>query len=261
MAGVGGASWVAYLAFRRTAMLALAAAQHLEPVDEPDLFGAVRPAGEPVGALLVVAPTAAPRLAELLSRASPELVAVAEPALDVLPLVIDAGWSACSAYTAMVAPDLRGVPALPVPEPYKVQPVALDDADDAVTLEEALLVDVMYGGSAAATTVRDLPAEAEHLRRLPGIHLFAAVDPHGLCVATAGTRVVGTTAVLAAVATIPVARRRGLAQALSSAALRAAAAAGASEAFLDAATGTDFYRRLGFSGLGVVMHCRRPTSP
>ena len=131
VSGVGNASWAAYLAFRRSAVLALATAQHLEPVDESDVFGAVRATGEPIGALLVVAPTAGPRLAELLARTSPELVVVAEPALDVLSQVFEAGWSACASYTAMVAPDLQVGPVLPVPEPYQIQHVSLDDTQRA----------------------------------------------------------------------------------------------------------------------------------
>jgi ribosomal protein S18 acetylase RimI-like enzyme len=254
----GGATWAAYVAFRRAAVFALARAQGLEPVDEPDLVGAVRSGDEPAGALLVTGPGVEPPLRALLATTSPEVVVVTEPALDLLPVVIEAGWSACAAHTAMLADDLAAVPAVPVPAPYLLQRVALDEETEGVSLEEALLIDVMYGGSAAAASVRDLPAEAERLRRLPGIHLFAALDPHGLPVATAGARVVGATAMLAAVATIPAARRRGLGRALSSAALRAAAEAGATQAFLDAATDGALYRPLGFTTLGIAMHCRRP---
>jgi GNAT superfamily N-acetyltransferase len=259
VSGEGGASWAAYVAFRRAAVLALAEAQHLEPVDEPDLVGAVRPGGEPAGALLVTGTGAAARLGALLARSSPDVVLVMEPALDLLPGVIEAGWRHCAAHTAMLVRPLTAVPEIPVPEPYRLHRVALEESADGVSLEEALLVDVMYGGSAAEASVRDLPAEAERLRRLPGIHLFAGVDPHGMCVATAGARVVGTTAMLAAVATIPAARRRGLGRALSSAALRAAAEAGATQAFLDAADAAGLYQRLGFDELGLVVHCRRPT--
>ena len=48
--------------------------------------------------------------------------------------------------------------------------------------------------------------------------------------------------------------------ALSSAALRAAADVGAEQAFLDAAEVGGLYRRLGFVELGIVVHCRRPAS-
>ena len=116
---------------------------------------------------------------------------------------------------------------------------------------------MLHGSTDAASTRRDLPLEADALRMLPGIALVAAVDAGGNCIATAGTRVVGRSALVSAVATIPQYRRRGIAAALTTAALRAARQAGAMRAFLDAYGGENVYGRLGFRPIGTVTRCER----
>jgi ribosomal-protein-alanine N-acetyltransferase len=79
-------------------------------------------------------------------------------------------------------------------------------------------------------------------------------------VGTAGCRVLGRSALVCAVATIPAFRRRGVAAALIAAVLDGARRAGATRAFLDASSGESIYARQGFTHLGTVIKCERPTS-
>ena len=196
-------------------------------------------------------------LVRALDAGSPDWVALTEPALALVPLARDRGCDVMHPVVAMQRSSLAGLPELPVPAGIVVQPVDLSGAADSVSVEEALLVDMLHGGTDAEIARRDLPLEADALRLLPGITLLAAVDEGGSCVATAGTRVVGRTALVSAVATIPQYRRRGIAAALTSAALRSAREGGATRAFLDAAAGETVYGRLGFEPLGTVIRCER----
>jgi GNAT superfamily N-acetyltransferase len=196
-------------------------------------------------------------LTRALDVGSPDWVALTEPALTLLPLVRDHGCDLVHSVLAMGMPSLARLPDLPLPPNVVVQPVNLTGAEESISLEEALLVDMLHGGTDATSARRDLPLEADALRLLPGISLLAAVDDGGSCVATAGTRIVGRTALVSAVATIPQYRRRGIAAGLTAAALSAAREEGATRAFLDASDGESVYARLGFQPLGLVTRCER----
>jgi GNAT superfamily N-acetyltransferase len=197
------------------------------------------------------------RLTRALDRGSAHWVALAEPASELLPLVTDRGYLVAHTVLALGMFSLAELPELPLPPSVSLQPVDVYEREDSISLEEALLVDVLHGSTHAASARRDLPQEADSLRHLPGITLVAAVDAGGSCVATAGTRVVGRSALVSAVATIPQYRRQGIAAALTSAALRAAREAGARRAFLDAYDGRSVYARLGFQPIGMVTRCER----
>ncbi|MBK5308192.1 MAG: GNAT family N-acetyltransferase [Frankiaceae bacterium] len=180
-----------------------------------------------------------------------------EPATSLLPVVRDSGCVVTYSVLAMQLPTLASLPEVPLPPAVSVQTVDVHDEGAAMSVEEALLVDVMHGGTDAASSRRDLPLEADALRHMPGVTLVAAVDAGGSCIATAGTRVVGRSALVSAVATIPEFRGRGIAAALTTAALRAARDAGARRAFLDASNGASVYARLGFAPIGRVTRCER----
>ena len=196
-------------------------------------------------------------LTRALETASADWVALIEPAAALVPLASERGYVVMRSVRAMGLPSLAALPNLPLPVGMTMQQVDVDAGEDGISLEEALLVDVLHGSTDAATARRDLPLEADALRALRGITLLAAVDPGGSCIATAGSRVVGRSALVSAVATIPQYRRRGIAAALTAAALRAARQAGATRAFLDAYDGESVYASLGFQPIGLVTRCER----
>jgi GNAT superfamily N-acetyltransferase len=209
------------------------------------------------GGVWALAPDVRRPLARTLDASSPDWVALTEPARELVPVVTDHGYVVVQSVLAMGMLSLADLPEIPLPPHVTLQPVDVHGSADSISVEEALLVDVLHGGTDAASARRDLPLEAEALRGLPGITLLAAVDEGGSCVATAGTRVVGRSALVSAVATIPQYRRRGIAAALTAAALDAARRAGAVRAFLDASAGESVYERLGFRPIGMVTRCHR----
>jgi ribosomal protein S18 acetylase RimI-like enzyme len=255
-----GDPWYRYLELRRRALAELTRHQDLQYVAGPGLFGAL-PAGEGGrgGALWVLEVSARDVLAAALDSAAPDWLALAESALPLQEVARERGWTQARAVVAMARPALDDLPPVEMPIPYALQHVDTQAQDpERLSVEEALLVDVLHGDSEVEHADRDLPAEAGLLRGLPGVSLHVAVDAGGSCVASAGVRLLGDSALICAVATIPAARRHGLATALTTAALHAARDAGATAAFLDAAGGASIYRRLGFTDLGVVVRCERP---
>ncbi|HEY7633315.1 MAG TPA: GNAT family N-acetyltransferase [Thermoleophilaceae bacterium] len=148
--------------------------------------------------------------------------------------------------TAMVCRDLRTVPTLTLPNDLTLRPVRrlADDASDGVPLENAV----------AAAKLADPRIEDPHtvfagyLRSLPStVRLLAAVDAADVVRATSGCGAFGTAASVMFVNTDPNWRRRGIGQAMTAAALRAAQGLGAQHACLDATgAGRSIYSRLGF---------------
>jgi GNAT superfamily N-acetyltransferase len=242
---------------RRRALREYAKARELRYFTGPGLFGATDPDGGTGGGVWALRPEVDERLRRVLASGSPDWVALTEPADAMLPIVSDAGCVVVRSVLAMELPTLSDVPELPLPHNVSMQRVDVAGDGDAISIEEALLVDMLHGSTDAASARRDLPLEADALRHLPGITLVAGVDSGGSCIATAGTRVVGRSALVSAVATIPQYRRQGIAAALTAAALRAARQAGARRAFLDAYAGESVYARLGFRPIGTVTRCER----
>jgi ribosomal protein S18 acetylase RimI-like enzyme len=73
--------------------------------------------------------------------------------------------------------------------------------------------------------------------------------------------VVDSSALIAAVSTVPAFRRRGIGTAMTHHALEAAASDGARDAYLDATdAGLGIYTRLGFQQLGRVVYVERSGS-
>jgi GNAT superfamily N-acetyltransferase len=258
---VTASSWDAYISFRHRALLRLAGLGQLAVVDEPGMVGAYSPDGGAHGGLLVLGRVPGARLAEVLRGGRPQWVAVLPPAQPHLPEVVEHGWDVVEVRHAMALPDLDLIRPAPMPPEVSVQPVAVRHGGAGYPLEPALRLAVDYGEKTQPAATRDLELEAQMLRRLSGIQFFAATTSDGSCVGTAGSRVVDSSALVASVATYPTARRRGIGTAMTAVALRAAATAGAVDAYLDATdAGCGIYRRLGFLDVGPVIYCERSRS-
>jgi ribosomal protein S18 acetylase RimI-like enzyme len=160
------------------------------------------------------------------------------------------GWRADRPSTAMVLGNVDVVPVTTLPGGLVLRPVnrLASEAPDGVPLEDAVAVAI-----ASDPGITD-PADefAGFLRRLPSaVRLFAAVDDGGVVHATSGCEVFGEYARILFVNTEPGRRRRGIGQAMTAEALRAAAALGARRAVLHATVdGTSVYTRLGFEAAG-----------
>jgi ribosomal protein S18 acetylase RimI-like enzyme len=151
--------------------------------------------------------------------------------------------------TAMICRDLQTVPAVPLPSELTFRPVRRldDDVRDGVPLEDAVAAAML-----ADLRIDDPPEVfADFLRSLPpAIRLFAAVDGDGAVRATSGSGAFGAEANVIFVNTDPDCRGRGIGQAMTAAALRAAKDCGARRACLDATdAGLSIYRRLGFEAV------------
>lgn len=251
-------TWDAYVAFRTRALHRLAALTGGRLVEEPGVVRLV-PAEDGVrGGLLVwdaVAPD--PVREVLVADTAPQWVALLPAAAELAPVVAESGFDRQEQRVAMALPDLSRLQQPPLPPDVVIGPVAVRQASEGSSLEEAVRLSVLYGEDPSASS-RDLELEAQLLRRLSGIRFFAALDAAGQCVATGGSRVVDGAALVAGVATLPAYRRRGIGTAITAVALQAAAEAGAREAFLDSSPdGVSIYRRLGFAEIGPVCWCER----
>jgi len=161
------------------------------------------------------------------------------------------GWTS-DVVTAMVCRDLRALSAVSLPSELTVRPVQrlADDEPGGVSLEDAVAAAI-----SAAPAIKDPPPVfAEYLRSLPSpFRLFAAVDRDGVIRATSGCGVFGQYATVIFVNTELGWRGRGIGQAMTAQALRAAQRSGAKQACLDAsAAGASIYRRLGFETAGTL---------
>ena len=251
-------TWDGYVAFRTRALQRLAALTGGHVVAEPGLVRLVADDEAVRGGVLLWGSVEPAAVADVLAaEGAPQWVALLPPAADLAPVVAEAGWSSQELRTAMALPDLTRLREAPLPPDVVIGPVAVRQSSEGSSLEEAVRLSVLYGEDPSASS-RDLELEAQLLRRLSGIRFFAALDAEGRCVATGGSRVVDGAALVAGVATLPSHRRRGIGTAITAVALRAAAEAGAREAFLDSSPeGVGIYQRLGFAEIGPVCWCER----
>ena len=222
-------------------------------VDGIGLRGVLPGSEDPRIQLLVTDDQAYDALADLLPDARGGMIRVFGTATRCAQLVADRlAWSS-DTVAAMVCSDLRTVPSLTLPGDLTLQPVRRlgDDEGSGVALADAVAA-----AMSASPAIEDPPAVfAEYLRSLPStFRLFAAIDSHGAVRATSGSGVFGQYATVIFVNTDSHWRGRGIGQAMTAQALRAAARAGARQASLDASdAGRSIYLRLGFENAGTVI--------
>ena len=215
-------------------------------IDRPGVRGLLASSDDPRIRLLVTDDRAYDVLSALLADARAGMVNVVARAARCTELVdADPAFKPNQAM-AMICRDLRTVPALALPSGLTLRPVRrlAGDAADGVALQDAV-TSAMLGDGA----IDDPPAVfARYLRALPSaMRLFVAVDGDGVVRATSGSGAFGAEASVIFVNTQPDWRGRGIGQAMTVAALRAAQEHGARRACLDAsAAGLSIYRRLGF---------------
>ena len=251
-------AWEEYVAFRRRALHRMAELAGLERIDEPGLVGAVAMAGPARGGVLVTEPHGAGPLLDVLASGRPQWVGLRHRSPDLLAALAQQGWHVAQELQAMSMSDLDTLHLVPMPVGITAVEVAVRQGGPGYPLHLALEVELENSRDDAAAPMRDLELEARLMREL-SVRFFAAVTDEGACVGTAGSRVVDSSALVAAVATVPSYRRRGLGTAMTCRALLAARADGAVNGFLDATpAGATIYRRLGFSDLGPVVYCERP---
>jgi GNAT superfamily N-acetyltransferase len=228
-------------------------------VDEAGLRGVMPGAEDPQARLLVTDDHAHDVLAALLPYARTGMIRVFETAARCVHLVADQlGWGT-DTVTAMVCRDLDALPVLALPDDLALRSVRrlAGDSGDGVALTDAVAA-----ASSADPALKDAPdVLAEFLLTLPStFHLLAAVDSGGTARATSGFGVFGRYATVIFVNTDRDWRGRGIGQAMSAHALRAAQRAGARQASLDASeAGRSIYLRLGFEIAGSVTRFVSPT--
>jgi ribosomal protein S18 acetylase RimI-like enzyme len=161
------------------------------------------------------------------------------------------GWAAGEAQLAMVLTTIDDGTPSALPDGLALRPVEGPAFHDVLTvpLEDAIAVAV-----ASDPSIEDPAGAAAYFGALPpSARLFAAVDASGVAHATSACHVFGEYAQIFFVNTEPTWRRRGVGQAMTFEALRAAAAAGARRAFLHATEdAVSIYERLGFEPVGMV---------
>jgi GNAT superfamily N-acetyltransferase len=232
----------------------VAASAGQEQLDEPGVRGVLAWTGGPRARLLVTDDRAYDVLAALLADIRAGMINVFASASQCADLVgRHTAWRAATV-TAMIRWGLDAVPSSPLPDELTLRRVRRleDDPRDGVSLADA----------AAAAMNADPriegPPEAfdSYLRGLsPTVRLFAAVDRDGLVRATSGTGVFGHAASVFFVNTDPGWRKRGVAHAMTAAALVASKGAGAQHACLDATdTGLRIYEQLGFQPVTPTTH-------
>jgi len=215
------------------------------PVRTPGAHGLLPSTAAHVVRLLVTDDRAYDILAAALPDARAGLINVFAAAERCAALVDNhPAWEPNQA-TAMVCGDLQAVPALPLPSGLTLRPVKRLAADpaDGVPLQDAVAA-AMFASPAS----NDPPdVLADYLRSLPpAVRLLAAVDGEGIVRATSAYGSFGTEASVMFVNTHPDWRRRGIGQAMTAAAPRAAQACGARRACLDASNAGTRNERLGF---------------
>jgi GNAT superfamily N-acetyltransferase len=202
--------------------------------------------GIPVGRLLITDDRAEQPLVDHLDHPGVGFVVVADTAPRCLALVEAAhGFALTDAASMMTRPRLDDLPTFDLPGGLERAPVGAGG----VTFDDAVLACLAFDeyGGAPETTMR------QFLRTLPRASLLAAVDRRGAVHATSGSGVFGDDAVVISVTTDPAWRGRGVATAMTAAALQAARANGATRASLDATPlGEPIYRRLGFDHAGGI---------
>jgi ribosomal protein S18 acetylase RimI-like enzyme len=219
-------------------------------VSEPGVHGLLPSEDAPFMRLLVTDDRAHDAIAPLLSDARRGMVTILAEAQRCLELIDrHPAWTRSETSTAMVHRDLKAAPTLALPPELSVCPVRrlAGDPDDGVPLEQAVAA-----AKRADPRSKSSAAEfADYLRSLPfTVRLFAAVDAAGAVRATSGCFTFGRAASVFFVNTDSDWRRRGIGQAMTALALRAARDSGARHASLDATgAGARIYERLGFEAV------------
>lgn len=218
-----------------------------ELIDEPGILGLVgRSADGLEGRVLVVDDQARETLTSRLRELFARVLYVLDDAEACSALISQSGGFRPNRCTAMVCDDLDAVPDLALPTELSLRPVAAAPEDDAsVPLAAAAQAAFRSDPQMAPTT--DPDAFLDYLRSIPNTRYLAAVDDQAVVRATAAAANWGGTTGVFFVNTDPAWRGRGIGTAMTAAALRGAAAAGARRACLDASDlGLSIYRRLGF---------------
>lgn len=216
-------------------------------IDEPGMVGLIGTEAHPLdGRVLVTDDRALELLSELLRGPLARVVNVFSGAEACHRLLAEAGGHRQEPCTAMLAAALDTIPELPLPEGLTLRQVSrTPDDGDGVPLEHAAEAALRADPSAAPAD--SLEGFVAYLRSVPNARFLAGVDELGAVRATAASANWGTTTGVFFVDTEASWRGRGVGTAMTAAALRAAAAAGATTACLDAsALGLSIYQRLGF---------------
>ena len=230
-------------------------------IDEPGAHGLLSGGDDPLARLLVTDDRAYDVLAALLPEVRAGTIGVVTAATRCLGLVAsDPAWTA-NTVTAMACRNLGKIPVTPLPKELALRPVRRLAGDEPAGVR---LEDAVAAAMSADPRIEDEPrALADYLRSLPpSFRLFAAVESNDAVRATSASGVFGTYAHVMFVNTHRDWRRRGIGQAMTGAALRAARDSGATRACLDATTaGRAIYERLGFDVAAQVTRFSRSHSP
>jgi GNAT superfamily N-acetyltransferase len=219
-------------------------------ISEPGMCGVLGSSLRPSGRLLITDDRAVAHLETMVPAVPARIITVFAEAARCRMLIEDAArWHGEDA-TAMICRDLSEVPVLPSPLGLTIRPVyrAPGDPVDGVPLEHAAQACLRADPETAG---HPLPGFLAFLHSLPlSTRLLAAVDEQNLVRATAGSSALGADANAYVVSTDEQWRHRGVATAMTSAALSWARDAGARQACLDAsAAGLSIYLRLGFQAV------------
>jgi GNAT superfamily N-acetyltransferase len=224
-----------------------------EVIDEPGLVGLVgRNSAALDGRVLVLDDRAHETLAARLPELFARVFYVFDDAEACRGLMSQDARFRPTRCTAMVCNGLGAIPELSLPAGLTLRPVSASPKDAAeVPLADAASAALRSDAEMAPTT--DLESFLEYLRSIPNTRYVAAVDDGGDVRATAAAASWGSTTGVFFVNTDPAWRGRGIGTAMTAAALRYAAAAGAERACLDASSlGLSIYERLGFESVGAI---------
>jgi GNAT superfamily N-acetyltransferase len=224
-----------------------------ELIDEPGMVGLVGRTAESLdGRVLLIDDRALESVDQRLPELFARVLYVFEAAEACSRMISERGGFRPNPCTAMVCDDLGAVPELALPPDLTLHAVGTAPGDEpAVSLTEAADAAIRSDPKMAPTT--DPDAFLSYLRSIPNSRYLAAVDDGGVVRGTAATANWGRTTGVFFVNTDPQWRGRGVGSAMTAAALRAAAAAGAERACLDAsALGLSIYQRLGFVPVGAI---------
>lgn len=219
-----------------------------ELLDEPGLLALLGTSPELLdGRVLVTDDRAAGVLHDRVADLSARVVNVfAGAERCAATLAAEAGYRHEPA-VAMVHARLAAIDEIDLPDGLTIRPVSTASR---ATPHEVLLeaaAEAAMRSDPGAAPMADLAGFVGYLRSVPNAHYVVATDDEGNVRATAAAAVFGSTTSVYFVNTDPAWRRRGVGAAITAAALRRAAGAGAERAVLDSsALGRPIYRRLGF---------------
>lgn len=218
-----------------------------EIIDAPGLVGLIGRPDAVDGRVLVTDDRALDLFGERLPALNALVVTVFADAPACHRLVEEIGGYRSDPATAMVCPDLATIPHLPLPDGLTLRPVG-GPTESAVPVEDAAAA--ALEADTGSSPVEELAGFVAYLRSIPHARMLAATDAAGRVRATAASATFGRTAAVYFVNTDRAWRGRGVGTAMTAAALRAAADAGAKDAILDAsALGHSIYQRLGFASV------------